>query len=79
MYGVQSAISTRLKRAGESRNFSWLQSFLEMRVMVPRVKIQVSCLSEVAMRLASSFPLGSQTSRTLPGSCILNSNAQAHA
>ena len=49
---------------------SSMQNFLVMCVMVPRGKIGVSCLSRVAMGPASSFPSGTQTSRTLPGSCV---------
>ena len=37
----------------------------------PRGKMQVSCLGRVAMGPASSFPSGTQTSRTLPGSVAL--------
>ena len=31
----------------------------------------MSCLNRVAMGPASSFPLGTQTSRALPGNCML--------
>ena len=46
---------------------SLIQHFLVMCVMVPRGKMEVSCLSRVVMGPASSFPLGAQTSRTSPG------------
>ena len=39
--------------------------------MVPRGEVEVSCLCSIAMGPASSFPLGTQTSRTLPGSRVL--------
>ena len=39
--------------------------------MVPRGEIEVPCLIRVAMGPAGSFPLGTQTSRTLPGSVVL--------
>ena len=46
-----------------------------MCVMVPRGKTEVSSLSKFAMGPASSFPSGTQTSRTLPGRLGLIGNA----
>ena len=50
---------------------SLIQNFLVMCAMVPRGRIEVSCLSRVAMGPASSFPFGTQTSRASPGSSVL--------
>ena len=52
--------------------FSLIQHFLVMRVMVPGGRIWVSCLSRVALGPASSFPVGTQTSRTLQWSFVLS-------
>ena len=60
-----------LQRLLGVRHQSLIQNFLVTCVMVPRGKLEVCCLSRVAMGPASSFPLGTQTSRTLPGSFVL--------